>query len=86
MDLTVQLRRTYAEVSIMELSAFVAWRHAQITNLQNESALSHLQAGWDGLECDDKVDWLPEDPRASLSGDPTWAALLRDWPAARANS
>eukprot|EP00928_Gymnodinium_smaydae_P035330 TRINITY_DN24883_c0_g1_i1.p1 TRINITY_DN24883_c0_g1~~TRINITY_DN24883_c0_g1_i1.p1 ORF type:complete len:661 (-),score=131.49 TRINITY_DN24883_c0_g1_i1:184-2037(-) len=76
------VQRTYAEVSLMELSAYVSWQRVQAQRAggAGTAAPTEFEAAWDNLDCDDKAEWVPEDPRAVLSMDPAWAPLLADGP------
>eukprot|EP00930_Biecheleria_cincta_P004879 TRINITY_DN105808_c0_g1_i1.p1 TRINITY_DN105808_c0_g1~~TRINITY_DN105808_c0_g1_i1.p1 ORF type:complete len:701 (+),score=159.39 TRINITY_DN105808_c0_g1_i1:76-2103(+) len=71
-------QRNYTEVSIMELAAFVKWRRALAARQQtsDEPAATELESAWDALDVDQKGEWVPEDPRAMLSADGQFAALL----------
>ena len=72
-SLPEEVQRTYAEVSLMELSAYVCWRnHWGFID----------EAAWHALHCDDKVRWIPEDHRTVLMADAIWAPLLVDGPPA----
>jgi len=76
-------QRIYAEVSLLELSAFVRWRRGQASRSQNDGAAStDFEAAWDLLDWDDKSEWVPEDPRSVLACDTMWAPLLADGPPA----
>ena len=66
----------YAEVSLMELSAYVCWKRAQAA--KGGDVCKDYQAAWDILDCDVKVYWVPDDPWVVLAADPTWAPLLDD--------
>ncbi|CAE7252949.1 unnamed protein product [Symbiodinium natans] len=80
-------QRSYAEVSLMELSAFVCWRQNQelkpSRDDSDEEGGWELEDDWDLLEGGIKLDWVPEDPRRVLASDPAgqWGALLEDRPA-----
>eukprot|EP00927_Polykrikos_kofoidii_P030933 TRINITY_DN26607_c0_g1_i1.p1 TRINITY_DN26607_c0_g1~~TRINITY_DN26607_c0_g1_i1.p1 ORF type:complete len:775 (+),score=160.59 TRINITY_DN26607_c0_g1_i1:136-2460(+) len=76
------LQRTYAEVSIMELSAYFCWQRSEASKRTADSggAPAEFEAAWDKLDCDEKAEWIPEDPRAALSSDGKWASLLADGP------
>eukprot|EP00812_Abedinium_dasypus_P008555 NODE_230_length_1777_cov_383.021487.p1 GENE.NODE_230_length_1777_cov_383.021487~~NODE_230_length_1777_cov_383.021487.p1 ORF type:complete len:482 (-),score=131.56 NODE_230_length_1777_cov_383.021487:70-1515(-) len=69
-------QRQYAEVSIMELAAFVSWRKEQIAKGPVNGPTGEFEAAWDILDCYEKAEWLPDDPRAALAMDPEWAPLL----------
>ena len=72
-SLPEEVQRTYAEVSLMELSAYVCWRnHWGFID----------EAAWHALHCDDKARWIPEDHRTVLMADAIWAPLLVDGPPA----
>ncbi|CAE8661741.1 unnamed protein product [Polarella glacialis] len=81
MGLPEDQQRGYAEVSMLELSAYVCWRQSQAAR-QNSDAppATEFEAAWDILDCDDKAEWVPEDPRAVLAADGQWAPLLADGP------
>ena len=68
-SLAEKLQRFYVEVSIKELAAYVSWQGRVGCSLG-------LAAEWDALECDDKCEWVHENPRAVLAADPTWTPLL----------
>ena len=78
------LQRTYAEVSLNELSAYVSWRaHGDETTTVDMSLDCDDQttSEWDALSHEDKVEWVPDDPRASLAAlGACWAPLLADGP------
>lgn len=77
-------QRAYAEVSLMELAAYVCWRRAEAARLGqrgegvSEDQEVELKAAWDQLDCDDKVEWVPQDTRAALGLEACWASLLAD--------
>lgn len=73
-----ETQRQYAEISVMELSAYVNWRSKQ--DGPNLDTATEFEAAWDILDGDDKATWLPEDPRAFLAADAMWAPLLVDGP------
>jgi hypothetical protein len=75
--LTQDLQRTYAEVSLLELSAFVCYSRAQ---MQQGGTRHDIVTAWDTLDCDSKADWVPESPRAALAVESRWAPLLADGP------
>ena len=75
-SLPEELQRTYAEVSLKELSAYVCWRCAK----RNEE--TPIEPAWHVLDCDGKARWVPEDHRAVLMADAIWAPLLVDGPPA----
>jgi len=81
-ELPEEQQRTYAEVSLMELSAYVCWRRAQASRINCGETPIEFEAAWDLLDCDDKAEWVPEDPRAVLASDDLWAPLLADGPPA----
>ena len=61
----------------MELAAYVCWRNAQAARPQAGSEpQNEFESAWDILDCDDKVEFVPEDPRAILANDPVFAPLL----------
>ena len=67
-------QRTYADVSLMELSAFVCWRRVQ--DQFGSGPKAGGWAAWASLDCEVKAEWVPEDPRSVLGGVPMWAPLL----------
>eukprot|EP00747_Dinoflagellata_sp_TGD_P144491 gnl/TRDRNA2_/TRDRNA2_176503_c2_seq12.p1 gnl/TRDRNA2_/TRDRNA2_176503_c2~~gnl/TRDRNA2_/TRDRNA2_176503_c2_seq12.p1 ORF type:complete len:630 (+),score=125.94 gnl/TRDRNA2_/TRDRNA2_176503_c2_seq12:136-2025(+) len=82
LDLSEAQQRTYAEVSLMELSAYVGWKNDQAAKAPQGGAVpTEFEAGWDMLDCDDKAEWVPDDPRAVLEADGgRWAPLLAAGP------
>jgi len=78
-DLPQDQQRAYAEVSLMELSAYARWRAAQVATSDGLAVVpSEFNTEWDMLDCDDKASWVPRDARASLASDAIWAPLLED--------
>ena len=77
-SLPEELQRTYAEVSLKELLAYVCWRCAK----RSEETPMQFEPAWHVLDCDDKARWVPEDHRAVLMADAIWAPLLFDGPTA----
>ncbi|CAJ1383545.1 unnamed protein product [Effrenium voratum] len=74
-------QRTYMEVSIQELAAFVCWRRTQAARQERgEVPPTEFEAGWDLLDIEEKAEWLPEDCWAALAADAQWAGLLADKP------
>ena len=71
-------QRSYAEVSLLELSAFVRWQRTFRMPTGQALSMMEIVATWDDLP--HKEDWLPEDPRALLEADGQWAPLLADGP------
>ena len=71
-DLPVCDQHNFSDVSLMELSAFVQWQRTQPTYVSRML----LEKAWADLHVDDKWAWVTDDPRAALSGDAEWAALL----------
>eukprot|EP00931_Biecheleriopsis_adriatica_P000193 TRINITY_DN10019_c0_g1_i1.p1 TRINITY_DN10019_c0_g1~~TRINITY_DN10019_c0_g1_i1.p1 ORF type:complete len:619 (-),score=153.20 TRINITY_DN10019_c0_g1_i1:74-1930(-) len=81
-ELPEEEQHQFVNISIMELSAFVNWRRAQVARQEaGEPAATEFDAGWDMLDIDDKEQWLPENPSALLAADGQWASLLADGPA-----
>ena len=73
-SLPEEVQRTYAEVSLMELSAYVCWRnHWGFID----------EAAWHALHRDDKAYWVPDDYRTVLMDDAIWEPLLVDGPPSR---
>ena len=72
-SLPEEVQRTYVEVSLKELSAYVCWK-------QHWGFID--EAAWHALHCDDKAWWVPEDHRAVLMADAIWEPLLVDGPPA----
>lgn len=73
------LQRAYAEVSLMELAAYACWCRSRSHTSDTDSE-EELEEIWDGMDADDKVEWVPEDPRSALALDACWAPLLVDGP------
>ena len=76
-------QRTYAEVSLLELSAYVCWRQAHEAQLQRPDDAPYLvalAAARDKLDCDDMAEWVPMDAREALLDDGRWAPFLADGP------
>lgn len=76
------VQRTYTEVAITELAAFVHWRKSQVA-LQEKGEIppaTEFEGGWDLLNIEEKSEWLPENPRAFLAADAQWVALLAEHP------
>merc|ERR1719345_434369 len=74
-DLEADAQRTYVEVSLTELAAYVNWRSKQ-AGITAETPLE-FEAGWDLLDCDAKAEWIVDDPMAFLGeADPAWQPLL----------
>ena len=86
MALPTSDQRAYAEVSLLELSAYVCWRQAHEPDgaarslMDDAHCLVALAAAWDKLDCDDMAGWVPMDARAALLDDGRWAPLLADGP------
>eukprot|EP00931_Biecheleriopsis_adriatica_P070199 TRINITY_DN4398_c0_g2_i1.p1 TRINITY_DN4398_c0_g2~~TRINITY_DN4398_c0_g2_i1.p1 ORF type:complete len:769 (+),score=224.24 TRINITY_DN4398_c0_g2_i1:105-2411(+) len=86
--LPVVKQRSYAEVSIMELAAFVSWCRSQENSTKrarkqdDSDSDADLQEDWDMMDGGDKADWVPEDSRATLAleEDGRWLQLLADGP------
>ena len=72
-SLPEEVQRTYVEVSLKELSAYVCWK-------QHWGFID--EAAWHALHCEDKAWWVPEDHRAVLMADAIWEPLLVDGPPA----
>ena len=73
-SLPEEVQRTYAEVALRELSAYVCWgNHWGFID----------EAAWHALHRDDKADWVPDDHRAVLMADAIWEPLLVDGPPSR---
>ena len=70
------LQQAYAEVSMLELAAYVTWRRMHDKRASSFDGPIQFDTAWDALDCDEKVEWIPEDPRAVLLSDGKWAALL----------
>jgi len=66
--LSAEQQRAYAQVSLLELSAYECWRRAHGTADINE---------WDILDADAKGDYLPEDAVAMLATNPLWTTLIQ---------
>ena len=77
LQLPEDVQRSYAEVSLMELSAFVSWRRSQHAPRSSKKSLLRR---WELLDCDDKAKWVPQGHRTELANDETWAPLLSDGP------
>ena len=72
-----ELQRTYAEVSLLELSAFACWRRGQVKSANDGAPRLKVDfEAWDLLDDDDKAEWVPVDPYSALIGDTLWAPLL----------
>ena len=69
------VQRSYAEVSLMELSAFVSWRRSQHVLRSSEKSLLRK---WELLHRENKAKWVPKGHRTVLANDETWAPLLSD--------
>ena len=81
LDLPVEQQRSFVEVSLLELAAFASWRASKTSAPDQPSRRAGSGAEeWDMLNDDEKVEYVPEDPRACLRGDVRWAALLADAP------
>ena len=70
------LQQAYAEVSMLELAAYVTWRRMYEKQASSFDGPIQFDTAWDALDCDEKAEWIPEDPRAVLLSDGKWAALL----------
>ena len=66
-------KRTYTDISLQEVSAFVAWSATCGLADAKERA-----AAWAGLDEDHKHDHVPHNWRALLEKDPTWHVLIED--------
>eukprot|EP00930_Biecheleria_cincta_P030803 TRINITY_DN2134_c0_g1_i1.p1 TRINITY_DN2134_c0_g1~~TRINITY_DN2134_c0_g1_i1.p1 ORF type:complete len:938 (-),score=227.14 TRINITY_DN2134_c0_g1_i1:117-2930(-) len=88
-------QRSFAEVSIMELAAFVSWCRKQAGRRarprgsrrgsgseSEEDSAAELQEDWDMMDGGDKADFVPADARATLASEPDgrWMPLLCDGP------
>ena len=62
------LQQAYAEVSMLELAAYVTWRRMHEKQASSFDGPIRFDTAWDALDCDEKVGWIPEDPRAVLLG------------------
>ena len=66
LELPVVEQRSFEDVSLMELAAFVRWSvHAERSAGQPVDPMA-LEAAWGDLDYDEKVVWVPEDPREVL--------------------
>ena len=61
---------------MLELTAYVTWRRMHEKQASSFDGPIQFDTAWDALDCDEKVGWIPEDPRAVLLSDGKWAALL----------
>ena len=75
------LQRSYAEVSLKELSAYVRWRRANCAKRSEETPMQ-FEFAWHVLDRDDKARWVPDDHRSVLMADAIWAPLLSHGPPA----
>jgi hypothetical protein len=66
LDLDISEQEAYAEVSMMELSAYHQYRQK-------------TEAAWNDFDCDEKAKWVPENHRAGLAHS-RWAPLLAGGP------
>mmetsp|Transcript_59926 Transcript_59926/g.107853 ORF Transcript_59926/g.107853 Transcript_59926/m.107853 type:complete len:139 (-) Transcript_59926:203-619(-) len=73
-------QRAYAEVSLLELSAFACFRRARLLGREASESAAGIEGAWNALDCDDKAEWLLEEPREELEKDGQWMALLEDGP------
>eukprot|EP00913_Durusdinium_trenchii_P028220 g26455.t1 len=89
------VQRTYTEVAITELAAFVHWRKSQVA-LQEKGEIppaTEFEGGWDLLNIEEKSEWLPEETWeivqtggtlcwdvTAKSKDAQWVALLAEHP------
>ena len=71
LGLPEELQRSYTEVSLSELSAYACWLKGPGSRRGSEA-----EAEWDRLDCDDKAEWVPGEPRETLTADWRWAPLL----------
>ncbi|CAE8599864.1 unnamed protein product [Polarella glacialis] len=78
MELPKDVRRCYNEVSVLEFSAYVCWQRSHAARQQNGEVppATELDEAWDNLDCDEKAEWVPENPRAVLAEDGHWSPLL----------
>jgi hypothetical protein len=70
--LSGEFKEAYAEVSLMELSAFLRW-HLHFQSSGTPCSVPDGEA-WDLLEDEEKANWISEDPYWVLS-DPLWSKL-----------
>ena len=66
LELDISEQEAYAEVSMMELSAYHHYRQK-------------TEAAWNDFDCDEKAKWVPENHRAGLAHS-RWAPLLAGGP------
>lgn len=64
----------YAQVSVEDLAAFVAWKNSNPTNKSKKNTT------WDDMSDDEKADWVPSGPRESLARHPKWMRLIAEGP------
>ena len=70
------LQQAYAEVSMLELTAYVTWRRMHEKQASSFDGPIQFDTAWDALDCDEKAEWIPEYPLTVLLSDGKWAALL----------